>query len=140
AVGVSGRRSATGRAWLAGDPHLSVSLPSLWLQAAYHSPSYHVAGLMIPGIPVMAIGRNPWIAWGGTNLHAASSELFDVSGLPASGFSERRVRLKVRWEGARELVLRETEYGPVISDAPMFGGGTGRALALRWVGHQPSDE
>src|SRR5207253_8243192 len=45
AVAVSGRRSATGRAWLAGDPHLSVSLPSLWLQAAYHSPSYRVAGL-----------------------------------------------------------------------------------------------
>jgi penicillin amidase len=139
AVAVSGRRSATGAAWLAGDPHLSVSLPSLWLQAAYHSPSYRVAGLMIPGIPIMAIGRNPWIAWGGTNLHAASSELFDVSGLAVAEISERRVEIGVRWSRPRHIVLRDTAFGPIISDASLFGGDR-RALALRWVGHQPSDE
>ncbi|MBV8493397.1 MAG: penicillin acylase family protein, partial [Alphaproteobacteria bacterium] len=140
AVAVSGARSVTGQPWLAGDPHLSLSLPSVWLQAAYRSPSYNVAGLMIPGIPVMAIGRNPRIAWGGTNLHALSSELFDVSDLPASAISERRVRINVRWSPPREVILRDTAYGPIISDAPMFGTGDGRRLALRWVGHRPSDE
>ncbi|HEX6441188.1 MAG TPA: penicillin acylase family protein [Stellaceae bacterium] len=140
ALAVSGRRSATGNAWLAGDPHLPLSLPSLWLQAAYHSPSYNVAGLMIPGIPVMAIGRNPYLAWGGTNLHAASSELFDVSDLPESEIVERRVRLRVRWSRPHDIVLRETAYGPIMSDAPLFGGGSGRKLALRWVGHHASDE
>jgi penicillin G amidase len=73
AVAVSGGRSETGNALLAGDPHLSLGLPSVWIAAAYRSPSYNVAGLMIPGIPVMAIGRNRHIAWGGTNLHAARS-------------------------------------------------------------------
>src|SRR5439155_21930027 len=140
AVAVSARRSATGQAWLAGDPHLSLSLPSVWLQGSYRSPSYHVAGLMIPGIPVMAIGRNSWIAWGGTNLHALSSELFDVSELPASEISEQHVRIGVRWSRSRDIVLRDTAHGPIISDAPLFGGGNNRALALRWVGHQPSDE
>jgi penicillin amidase len=139
AVAVAGRQSATSRPWLAGDPHLSLSLPSVWLQAAYHSPSYHVAGLMIPGIPVMALGRNPWIAWGGTNLHALSSELFDVSELPASEIVERRVRIAVRWSRSRHIVLRDTAHGPIISDAPLFGDDK-RRLALRWVGHQPSDE
>jgi len=140
AVAVSANRSATGRSWLAGDPHLSLSLPSVWQQASYRSPSYNVAGLMIPGIPVMAIGRNPWIAWGGTNLHALSSDLFDVSDLPASEIAQRRVRLAVRWSRSREIVLRYTAHGPIISDAPLFGSSNGRALALRWVGHQPSDE
>jgi penicillin amidase len=139
ALAVSGRHSTTGRPWLAGDPHLSLSLPSVWLQLAYRSPSYNVAGLMIPGIPVMAIGRNPWIAWGGTNLHALSSELFDVSQLPASEISERRVRIAVRWSRPRDIVLRDTVHGPIISDASLFGGDQ-RALALRWVGHQSSDE
>jgi penicillin amidase len=138
AVAVSGYRSATGNAWLAGDPHLALTLPGTWLAAGYRSPSYNVTGLMIPGIPVMAIGRNPWIAWGGTNLHAASSELFDAGAVAASSIIERRVRLKVRWSGEREVVLRETEHGPIISDAPVIGGD--RAIALRWVGHQPSDE
>ena len=139
ALAVSGRHNATGRSWLAGDPHLSLSLPSVWLQMAYRSPSYNVAGLMIPGIPVMAIGRNRWIAWGGTNLHALSSELFDVSELPAGEISERRVRIAVRWSRPRDIVLRDTVHGPIISDAPLFGGGK-RTFALRWVGHQPTDE
>jgi penicillin amidase len=138
ALAAGGLRSITGSPWLAGDPHLALTIPCTWLAAAYRSPSYNVAGLMIPGIPVMAIGRNPWIAWGGTNLHAASSELFDVSDLPAGAITERRVRLKVRWAAERELVLRETEHGPIISDAPMIG--SARAIALRWMGHQPSDE
>ena len=54
AVAVSARRSATGQAWLAGDPHLSLSLPSVWLQGSYRSPSYHVAGLMSSGSFVVA--------------------------------------------------------------------------------------
>lgn len=72
-------------------------------------------------------------------MFAASSELFDVSDLPATAVTERRVKIPVRWSHPHEIVLRETEYGPVISDAPMFAGG-GRRLALRWIGHRPSDE
>jgi penicillin amidase len=94
---------------------------------------------MIPGIPVVAIGRNRRIAWGGSNLFAASSELFDVSDLPGTAIRERWVEVKVRWSPPREIVLRDTEYGPIVTDAPLFAGG-GRSLALRWVGHQPSDE
>jgi penicillin amidase len=140
ALAVAGGRSATGRPWLAGDPHLPLSLPSVWVAGSYRSPSYNVAGLMIPGIPVMAIGRNPTLAWGGTNLHAASSELFDVSTLPPSQIVERRERMTVRWSQPREITVRDTEYGPIISDTPLFAAGDGRALALRWVGHLPSDE
>jgi len=140
AVAVSGERSETGNALLAGDPHLSQGLPSVWIAAAYRSPSYNVAGLMIPGIPVMAIGRNRHIAWGGTNLHAASSELFDVADLPQSEISKRGVRIRVRWGADREVVVRDTAYGPVISDAPVFGGKRDRPVALRWIGHDSSDE
>ena len=139
AFAVAGRLSRSGAPFLAGDPHLTQSLPSIWLAAAYRSPSYNLAGLMIPGIPVMAIGRNRWLAWGGSNLFAASSELFDVSDLPAGAITKRRAEIPVRWSRPQRVVLRETEYGPVISDAPMFAG-SGRRLALRWIGHRPSDE
>src|SRR5262249_37195379 len=119
AVAVGSGRSRSGNAWLAGDPHLSLTLPSVWLAASYRSPSYQVAARMTRGIPAIAIGRNPWIAWGGTNLHAASSELFDVSAVPESQIEQRIVRLKVRWSSERDLVLRESPYGPIISDAPL---------------------
>ncbi|HKS88168.1 MAG TPA: penicillin acylase family protein, partial [Stellaceae bacterium] len=140
AVAVAGRRSATGQPWVAGDPHLSVGVPSVWLAASYRSPSYRVAGLMAPGVPAMMIGRNPFLAWGGTNLHAASSELFDVSELPAGAIVETRAWLPVRWSRPREIVLRDTDYGPIVSDAPLFPGPAGKMLALRWIGHEPSDE
>jgi len=139
-MAVSAAHSASGGAWLASDPHLAVTLPNLWLTAGYKSPSFHLVGLMIPGLPFVAMGRNPWIAWGGTNLHAASSDLFDVSGLAPAEIKERRERIRVRGWLDREIAIRDTAYGPIISDAPFLGRSPGRAYALRWVGHMPSDE
>jgi len=140
ALALSPARSATGAALLAADPHLSLTQPNLWLIAGYRSPSYQASGLMVPGLPFVAIGRNPWIAWAGTNLHAASSALVDVSGLPPHSFRTRRERIRVRWGRAREVVCRETEFGPIVTDAPPLRWRGPETLALRWIGHQPSDE
>jgi penicillin amidase len=135
AAAVSGWRSASGSALFCADPHLSVMLPNVWLAIAFRSRSYNVAGLMPAGLPVVAIGRNPWIAWGGTSLHAASSELFDVSG---EALEERVEDLHVRGLGTRRLVMRESRLGPVVSDGMLLRDQ--RPLALRWIGHEPSDE
>jgi len=137
AVGPS--RGAGGAAWIASDTHLGAMLPNLWLLAGCRSPSFHAAGLMVPGLPVIAVGRNPWIAWGGTNLHAASSDLFDVAELPAREIRTRRERIRVRFLGTREITVRETQLGPILSDLRPFRR-AGTACALRWIGHQPSDE
>jgi penicillin amidase len=135
AAAVSGRRSRSGAAMLAADPHLSVALPNIWLVAGFRSPGLHAVGLMPAGLPVMAIGRNPWLAWGGTSLHASSSDLFDVSGLPLSNRTET---VNVRGGRPRKMTLRESALGPVVSDGILLRCAT--PLALRWVGHDPSDE
>jgi len=137
---IAAGRSATGAALIASDPHLPIALPNLWLIAGMKSPGYHAVGLMIPGVPVVALGRNPWIGWGGTSLHAASSDLIDVTGLPDDAIAERRERIRVRWGKAREITVRETPYGPIISDVSMLDMPAGRRLALRWIGHRPNDE
>lgn len=133
-------RTTTGGAILANDPHLGINLPNTWLIVGLKSPSYHVVGLMIPGLPFFAIGRNPAIAWGGTNLRAAASDLIDVSGLPASAIRERSETINVRLWPDRQVTIRETPYGPVISDAPQLARPDLAPLALRWVGHDGSDE
>ncbi len=137
---VSSRRSKTGAAMIASDPHLGIMLPNLWLIAGYRSPSYHAVGLMVPGLPFLIIGRNERIAWGGTNMRAASSDLFDVSALDESQITERVEHIRVRWWFDRDVVLRETPYGPLLSDAPILEYDDGPAFALKWVGHAPSDE
>jgi penicillin amidase len=140
-VAVAPRRSASGSSLIASDPHLSIMLPSLWLIAGLRSPGHHAVGLMIPGVPVVALGRNPWIAWGGTSLHAASSELFDVGELSNGALAERRERMRVRWSGEREVIVRETRYGPIITDATLLAGEPpANPLALHWIGHTASDE
>ena len=137
-VAVGAARSATGGALIASDPHLSVSLPNLWVLVGYKSPSYHVVGLMIPGIPVVAVGRNPRIAWGGTNLRAASSDLFDLTAANGDEMTTREVHIAQRWWPDRRVTTRESTLGPVLSDAPLFG--LDEPVALRWVGHLATDE
>ena len=135
---IAGFRTAHGSAMIASDPHLGLGLPNNWLIAGVRSPGFACVGLMLPGMPFMALGRNDHIAWGGTSLHAASSELIDVSGLPSSAFSERAEEIRVRGAGTRVLRLRESPYGPVVSDGLLLK--SEKPLALRWVGHAPSDE
>ncbi|SMF82690.1 penicillin amidase [Tistlia consotensis] len=139
AVAVAGTRSRSGGALLAGDPHLGVSQPNAWIIAGYRTPSTHAVGFMAAGLPFVAIGRNPWIAWGGTNLRSANSDLIDVSGLPPEAFETERQTIKVRgWRDA-EVAIRHTVHGPVITDAPLLKA-DGLQAALTWIGHRPSDE
>ncbi|MBM3488836.1 MAG: penicillin acylase family protein [Alphaproteobacteria bacterium] len=139
-VAVAPTRSASGGALLANDPHLGLSLPNLWLIAGLRSPSFQIVGLMPPGLPVVAVGCSSHFAWGGTNMRAAASDLFDVSTLPADAITERRTRIARRFWFAAERPLRQSPLGPLISDAGLLGTGAAERLALRWVGHEPSDE
>ena len=138
ALAISGGLTATGKPLLAADPHLPLTLPSTWLLAGGRSPSFHAVGLMIPGLPFIASGRNPWIAWGGTSMHAATSDLVDVAGLAPQELHTRTETINVRWSRPRRISIRETRYGPIISDCQILP--TRRALALRWQGHWASDE
>ncbi len=140
AYAVSGDRTASGKPLLAGDPHLTIQLPNLWLAVGLHAPSYHAVGLMVPAVPALGLGRNRHIAWGGTNLHAMSSDLVDAAHEPAESMRTRRERIKVRWSEDREIVVRDSALGPIVSDVPLLGLDGGRTIALHWMGHRPSDE
>ncbi|WP_049621217.1 penicillin acylase family protein [Frateuria defendens] len=135
---VAAWRSRSGAAMIASDPHLPLHLPNAWIIAGMRSPGFHCAGLMMPGLPFMLLGRNRWIAWGGTSLHAQGSDLFDVSHLPAAALRERTETIRVRGGRRRTLRLRESAYGPIVSDGPLLAAK--RPLALRWMGHRPSSE
>ncbi len=139
-IAIGPEHTTTGSALIASDPHLGLNLPNTWILAGLKSPSYHVVGMMVPGLPLFAIGRNPDIAWGGTNMRAAASDLVDLSTVPQEVISERRETIKVRGWRDREVIVRETARGPIISDAPQLADLGLPPLALRWIGHQPSDE
>ena len=138
-VVVDGGRSASGSALIANDPHLGFMIPNAWLVAGLKSPSYDIVGMMVPGTPVFGFGRNRDLAWGGTNLRATTSEFVDVSNLPAADFQTRKHRIGVRLWLDRTIETRESPFGPVMSDLSLVPQ-TARSFAIRWVGHDHSDE
>jgi penicillin G amidase len=139
-LAVAGSRTKTGAALMANDPHLGLMLPNLWLIAGIRSPSVHAVGLMVPGVPFVALGRNDRIAWGGTNMRAASSDLYDASKFKPDEIKSHKELIRVRWWPSTRVTVRTTPVGPIISDAPLLKAGGEGPLALRWVGHDGSDE
>ena len=66
--------SLTGGALLANDPHLGISMPSIWYINGLHCRTvtpdcpYDVVGVSFPGVPGVVLGHNARIAWGATNI------------------------------------------------------------------------
>jgi penicillin amidase len=149
---VAPSRSATGNAILCNDPHLRMTLPSIWylihLTAAANSAEpdgYDSWGASIPGSPCIQVGHNRWIAWGVTaglcddvelyqeKIHRLEPNLY-LSGHQWRAIEQRHEIIRIRWRGSIKKVVRSTCHGPIISD---FGkqDATGEVLALRWTAH-----
>ena len=68
---VAPSRSANGHAMLAGDPHLELTLPSIWYEVHIVVPgSIEIGGVSIPGLPGVPIGYSRAVAWSATNTGA----------------------------------------------------------------------
>lgn len=139
-VVIAPSHSKTGAPLIASDPHLGLTLPNLWFVAGVHSPSYNVVGMMAPTLPVFAFGRNHYIAWGGTNLHAANSDLYDISDVDEKMLTKHTEIIKNRFWFPSRFTYRTSPWGPVISDAPLVPKVGKKTVALKWVGHGMSDE
>ncbi len=147
---VSGSHSETGKPLLANDPHLKLSAPALWYFARLEAPGLRVAGATMPGLPGVVLGQNEHIAWGFTNTAPDVQDLYierinpdDPSTYQAPQgwvrFETFNEILKVKGQADEALTVRATRHGPVISDAGIAEGLTGRkdkqsyALAMRWT-------
>jgi penicillin amidase len=142
-------RSATGTALLANDPHLGISMPSVWFMNGLHCRKvtracpYDVVGVSFPGVPGIVLGHNARIAWGATNIDPDVQDLFveklDPDNKDNYLFRGKSVPLKVREEtikvaGGTDVVIevRETRHGPILNDVdPRLEDGP--QLALSWT-------
>lgn len=139
AFAVSGARSVSGGALVASDPHLGLPQPNIWCIVGYRTPDRAAVGLTIPGLPFILVGRNEQIAWTGTNMQSSSTVLYRLS----EGWQEtdaRKERIRVRWWFDRERTIRDSEHGPVVTDAKLLRRLGAGDIAMRWRGHAPSDE
>jgi len=140
---LSGQRTESGKPLLANDPHLEISLPSIWYEIHLHCPSLNVIGVSFPGIPIIAIGHNDSIAWGVTNSFADVQDLcieklndsqdmyLDSEGWKSILKKEKKIRVKGRKE-AEILEVLWTKQGPIISPHIVSSE---TPLSLRWTNY-----
>ncbi|QGU32831.1 penicillin acylase family protein [Thermochromatium tepidum] len=123
----TGARTATGEALLANDPHLAFSMPGPWYELELIGPRLHVAGVSLPGVPLVLIGHNADLAWGITTAVADTQDLFIERPTPDGRAVEREGRtpepIQVRYEAIQvrgtdpiEIAIRSTSRGVVLND------------------------
>ena len=144
---IAPRRTASGGALLSGDPHLDLSLPSIWYEAhLVVKDTLDVYGVTFPGAPTIIIGFNQFIAWTMTNTGGDVADYFleevDDAKAPKKyrlddGWHALTPRIETYRSAAGAVVAVDTFYhthrGPMVRENDRF-------VSFRWTAHDPSNE
>ena len=141
---VSKHKTVDGRAILANDMHLPLSVPNIWFRACLEYENTSLAGLVLPGLPIMIAGSNGSIAWGSTNING---DFLDLVELEINPLNSDEYRTPDGWKplkSSKEIIhikggmdvtvdIKETIWGP-ISPYPLLG----HLVAVRWTALDPA--
>jgi len=146
---ISGAHTVSGKPLLSNDMHLPHQLPNTWYEAHLRCGDFDVAGLTLPGAPMVVVGHNRRIAWGFTNFGPDVEDIFierfNQQGeyQTPEGWQKPEVRHEViHVKRARdvEFDVLVTRHGPLISREMTTDpritesrGNASRQLALRWA-------
>ncbi len=142
---VAGSKTKSGKPILANDPHLKLTLPSIWYELQIHTPQTNLYGVSVPGIPGVLIGFNEHFAWGETNVGQDVNDWYQISWTDQAKTSYqydggvKKVKLvidSIKVRGMEHPVLdtvRWTEWGPIVYDAKESGW---HDLAMHWIGNE----
>ncbi|MFT6834025.1 MAG: penicillin amidase [Francisellaceae bacterium] len=153
---VSGSLTKSGNPILANDPHVGLSMPSMWYAVEQLGEKLNVTGFTLVGLPVVIFGKNKSLAWGGTSMQADVQDTYLEQVNPHNPnqywsengwktFNTRTEFIKVRADFPDalrnpiepvQISIRETERGPVISDALGIDSLT---MSLQWTGLNSAD-
>lgn len=140
---VSGQKTTDGRAIIANDMHLPLSVPNVWYRAELRYGQHHLYGVSLPGVPAIVVGGNDHVAWGFTNATADLLDLIRLEIKPDDPnqyrtpdgwrpFSEHLETIKVKNAPDVVFQMRETVWGPV-SEQPLLG----QPVAVKWLALTP---
>lgn len=130
---ISGRYTASGKPYLANDPHLRVASPGLLFQIGLHCRTvsatcpYDVSGFGTSGLPGVLAGHNGTVSWGFAGLYADTTDLYleqigaDAKSTLRDGeqqpMTAREEVVQVNGGDPITVTVRTTEHGPLVSDA-----------------------
>jgi len=143
---IAGKHTASGKPLLSNDMHLGLTVPNIWYMADLKAdgtngaPSYHAAGVTLPGMPFVIAGHNEHVAWGFTALYADVQDLY-IEKLDGKGnFQDLDTQWKplrvdheiIKVRGGKDITLdvQLTAHGPLLN--PLLTHET-RPIALKWT-------
>lgn len=155
---LSGARTTGGKPLLANDPHLRLSVPSIWYFAhlSVRVPGkawLDSVGGTVPGAPLVVLGRTGSVAWGFTNTGSDVQDVFIEKVNPDNAaqyltpegwrnFVEQPVTIRVKGAADHHVVRRTTRHGPVLPDGWRGIGSLlrpGHVAALAWTALSDED-
>lgn len=149
---VSGSKTQSGAPILCNDPHLTLSLPSIWYEMQMITPTMNAYGVSFPGAPGVIIGFNDSIAFGFTNSERDVKDYYTIQFKDETKAqykfddewmnSDIRIEeIKVKGKPSVYDTVAYTIFGPVVYDNSFPASEQpGKALAARWKAHDPSNE
>ncbi len=150
---VAGSKTANGYPLLCNDPHLALTLPSIWYEMQLVAPEVNVYGVTLPGTPGVIIGFNQQIAWGVTNAGSDVLDWFEIKFKDENqaeyfydgawrSTQQRIEEIKVRDGATARDTVTYTHHGPVAyrKHEKPFNDDTPSGAAMRWVAHEASRE
>jgi penicillin amidase len=148
---LAGSKTKSGKPILSNDPHLGLTLPSIWYEIQIHTPEYNSYGVSFPGIPGVVIGFNDSIAFGFTNAGRDVKDYYQIKFKNDQRkeywfdnewkFANQRIeQIKVKNHQLVKDTVSYTIFGPVTYDKSFKTDLTeSQAYALRWVAHDSSN-
>ena len=149
---VNGSKTKSGAPILCNDPHLNLSLPSIWFEMQITTPDYNSYGVTFPGVPGVIIGFNDHIAFGFTNAGRDVKDYYSIKFNDGSkqefwfdsSWQPTQIRIEeIKIKGADTFydTVAYTVFGPVMYDNDFTVDSTSTgAIAVRWSAHDPSNE
>lgn len=153
---VNGQRSSSGKPIIANDPHLPYSLPSKWYLAVIKSNNLKLAGVTLPGVPGIVIGKNDNISWALTNLMNDETDFYLETLDSTKNFylldnNWKKLEIikdtiQIKDSQPKVIKILKTHRGPIISDVhqmTFFYNENQKifpAISMRWLGLEFSDE
>ena len=132
---VSSKKSRSGVAMLANDPHLDLKTPLFWYWIHLKGPESELLGASLPGVPLVASGTNGKVAWGLTNSYINTADAVFVSDAPETEIESLRPLVWVKvWIFKFPFFFKSFERSK--SGHPVLPLETDRdeRMFLRWTG------
>ena len=140
---VAKSKTSDGRAMVANDMHLGLSVPNIWYRAALRYGDVEISGVTLPGTPGVVAGSNGHVAWGFTNI---GGDFLDLVRLELNPENPDEYKTRAGWkrlEVVNETIrikggktvdhpVKLTVWGPVSETALM-----GQRVAMHWTALEP---